>query len=222
LRVVLVLTVCNPGVVRTYTPNRDIDIDGCISSVLPLIHEAGNPYFDWLFGDPEVVQSVLASRMRSPESEISIRDTVVLVGDGGRDVIGVFIALAGAELWARRKADAVAYLKHVGRSGRARLLRHLQESRDLFASVRADEFYLSKLGVQADARGCGHGRALVERFVSMGAARGLTRFVLDVSDGNAPALALYESMGFQIARASGVRGGCMRYVSMRLDVGPTA
>jgi ribosomal protein S18 acetylase RimI-like enzyme len=203
--------------VRTYTPTSDFNIDRCIQSVLPLIHEAGNPYFDWLFGGPTVALSVLASRMRSPESEISIRDAIVAADSNG-DVIGAFIALTGAELGARRKADAVAYLKHVGRSGRARLLQRMQESRDLFASVRADEFYLSKLGVRTDARGCGHARALVERFVSMGAARGLSHFVLDVGDGNVPALSLYRSMGFRIARTSGVCGGSMRYVSMRLDI----
>jgi ribosomal protein S18 acetylase RimI-like enzyme len=217
----LVLIVCNPGFVRTYTPTPDTNIDRCISSVLPLIHEAGNPYFDWLFGGPTVALSVLASRMRSQESEISICDAVVALDSVG-DVIGAFIALTGAELGARRKTDAVAYLKHVGRSGRARLLQRVQESRDLFASVRPDEFYLSKIGVRADTRGCGHGRALVERFVSMGVERGLTRFVLDVNDENASALHLYRSMGFRIAGASSICGGCMRYVTMRLDIESTA
>jgi ribosomal protein S18 acetylase RimI-like enzyme len=202
--------------VHTYTPTEDIDIDTCISSVLPLIHEAGNPYFDWIFGGPDMALPIIESRMRSPQSEISIRDTVVLEGDDD-DVIGAFIAMAGAELVERRRVDAVAYLQHIGRAGRAPLLQRMQESRDLFGSVQDEEFYLSKAGVRSDARGRGHGRAIVERFLSIGVAHGLNRFVLDVSAGNVAALRLYRSMGFRVVGEASVQGGRITYLTMRLD-----
>ncbi len=201
---------------RTYRASRDLDIDKCISSVLPLIHEAGNPYFDWLFGGPSVALPIIASQMRSPASEISIQDAVV-VADPSGDVIGCIIALEGSELSSRRISDAVAYLKHVGNSGRAGLLRRMQESRELFASVRPHEFYLSKVGVRADARGRGYGRALVERFLSMGREQGLSRFALDVSGQNKAATELYTSMGFQIVRESFIQGSGITYITMRLD-----
>jgi ribosomal protein S18 acetylase RimI-like enzyme len=210
----LVLSVCNPGVVRTYPATEDINIDECISSVLPLIYQAGNPYFDWLFGGPSVALPIIESRMRSPESEISIRDTVVLEDNGG-NVVGGFVAMTGAELGGRRRADAVAYLQYVGRAGRASLLQRMQESRDLFASVQPEEFYLSKVGVRSDARGRGHGRTLVERFLLTGAADGLNHFVLDVNDGNVAALQLYRSMGFRVVREASVQGGHIKYLTMR-------
>lgn len=201
---------------RIHTPAADPEIDSWIASVLPWLHEAGNPYFDWLFGGPDVALPIVASRMRSPSSEVSIRDAMLFLDDDGR-AIGGFIALSGDELGRRRKADAVAYLHSVGKARRDSLLRRMQASRDMFATVRPDEFYLSKVGVRSDARGRGYGRALVEEFLSIGMSRGYRKFVLDVSGENTGARFLYESLGFQVSEQSRVSTGAITYVTMRWD-----
>jgi ribosomal protein S18 acetylase RimI-like enzyme len=201
---------------RIHIPAVDSEIDRWIPSVLPWVHEAGNPYFDWLFGGRDVALPVIASRMRSPSSEVAIRDSVLFLDDED-GAIGGFIALSGAELGRRRKADAIAYLNFVGKDGRESLLRRMQASRDMFATVRPDEFYLSKVGVRCDARGLGHGRALVKEFLSTGISRGHRSFVLDVSAENTEACRLYESMGFQLSEKRRVQAGAMTYVTMRSD-----
>jgi ribosomal protein S18 acetylase RimI-like enzyme len=199
---------------RMHTPAADYEIDKLMPSVLPWLHEAGNPYFDWLFGGADVALPIIASRMRSPSSEVSIRDAILFLDDGG-GAIGGFIAFSGAELGRRRKADAIAYLRSVGKARRDSLLHRMQASRDMFATVRPDEFYLSKVGVRPDARGLGYGRALVEKFLSIGVSRGHRNFVLDVSGENAEARFLYESMGFRVSEQSRVLTGAITYVTMR-------
>ncbi len=60
----------------------------------------------------------------------------------------------------------------------------------------AEDCLLEDLFVREDARGSGLGRALVEAVVALARERGCRRVELDANDGNAPAIALYESLGF--------------------------
>ncbi|HXV94447.1 MAG TPA: GNAT family N-acetyltransferase [Pseudonocardia sp.] len=190
--------------------------DGLVDDVLSWVHEAGNPYLSWLLGGPEAASAVLAARMRDPASEISVRDATLLRDDTG-ETIGGYIALPGAELARRRRADAVAYLQSAGRAGRAALTARMQDARDLFAPVEPDAFYLSKIGVRPGERGHGHGRVLLDHFLAAGAATGTRLFALDVSEGNAGAIHLYESRGFRTVARSRLPGTDIAYVSMRLD-----
>lgn len=61
----------------------------------------------------------------------------------------------------------------------------------------AEDCWLEDLYVLEEARGAGLGRALVEASLARAAERGCRRIDLDVDPGNAPALALYESLGFR-------------------------
>jgi ribosomal protein S18 acetylase RimI-like enzyme len=209
--------VCHPHSVRIQNFAAEANLGGRAEEILSWIHEAGNPYFDWLFGGANEARHVIMSRMLSETSEISLRNTTLLVNGSG-DVLGGFIALTGKDLAERRMADIVAHLRQVGMSGRADLMRRVQMSRDLFAAVEPDEFYLSKLGVRRTARGRGYGRVLVHEFLRVGAARGLRRFVLDVSEGNAAALQLYASTGFRVSTRSQVAEGGLAYLNMRRDL----
>ena len=61
----------------------------------------------------------------------------------------------------------------------------------------AEDCHLEDLFVRADARGSGLGRALVEAVIERARGRGCRRIELDTGEGNAPALALYRSLGFR-------------------------
>jgi ribosomal protein S18 acetylase RimI-like enzyme len=192
-----------------------------VPAVPPLIQQAGNPYFNWLFGDLSTALPIIESRMRADNSELSLLNTV-LARDSSDQIVGALVALTGNDLAKRRMADAAAYLQLIGRPERAPFMQRLQASRNLFASVQSDEFYLSKLGVQQKARRLGYGRILVERFLSMGTAQGLDSFVLDVSADNAAAIGLYSSLGFQVTAQACTEAGDLTYLTMRLKTSRTS
>jgi GNAT superfamily N-acetyltransferase len=180
--------------------------------VLALVHEAGNPYFDWLFGGRERAAGAIAAWMRRPASELSIdRIWVALVGG---ELAGMYIGLPGITLRECRQADAVALIAEAGQSreARAALVEHVAASKELFPPVQPDDFYLSKIGVVSEHRGKGLGRALTREFFAAGRDGGFNRFRLDVAADNEPAIRLYRSLGFGTASQREAAG--MRYLSM--------
>jgi ribosomal protein S18 acetylase RimI-like enzyme len=66
-----------------------------------------------------------------------------------------------------------------------------------------EDCWLEDLYVRDDARGAGVGRALAEAVIERAAARGCARVELDVNTENAPALALYRSLGFETGKTGG-------------------
>lgn len=180
--------------------------------VLPWVHEAGNPYFDWMFGGREAARQTLASWMRRPSSEVSLaRMTLLLSGD---EAVGGFIGLGGAELAQSRKADWLAMLKESSEPGRSELMARLGAVRGLFPRVEPEEFYLSKMGVMPELRGTGLGRRVAEEFLAAGRAAGFRRFRLDVWSENTPARRLYESLGFRVVSESASAEAGMCYLAM--------
>ncbi len=183
-------------------------------AVVELIHEDGNPYFDWFFGDPGLAVATLAAWIRRPSSKVAAsRVTLLLAGDA---LAGGMVALSDDELRRYRQADVVALLKNTGpdRSARAELLERIQASNGLFAPVGSEDFYLSKIGVLAQHRGLGLGRTLMTEFLAAGRAAGSSRFRLDVSGDNEPAVRLYRSLGFAV-ESENERSG-LHYLSMVL------
>jgi ribosomal protein S18 acetylase RimI-like enzyme len=73
---------------------------------------------------------------------------------------------------------------------------------------------LEDLFVHADARGSGSGRALVDAALGRARERGCTRMDLDANEANAPALALYRSVGFD--SWSKAAGGNDLFMRLRL------
>jgi ribosomal protein S18 acetylase RimI-like enzyme len=73
---------------------------------------------------------------------------------------------------------------------------------------------LEDLFVDADARGSGFGRALVDAALGRARERGCTRMDLDANEANAPALALYGSVGFD--SWSKAAGGNDLFMRLRL------
>jgi GNAT superfamily N-acetyltransferase len=67
-----------------------------------------------------------------------------------------------------------------------------------------DDCCLEDVFVEDSERGSGLGRALVEAALERARERGCARMVLDANEANAPALALYRSVGFESwSRAAG-------------------
>jgi ribosomal protein S18 acetylase RimI-like enzyme len=77
-----------------------------------------------------------------------------------------------------------------------------------------DDCCLEDLFVEADGRGSGIGRELVDAALGRARERGCTRIDLDANEANAPALALYRSVGFDSWSAAA--GGNDLFMRLRL------
>jgi ribosomal protein S18 acetylase RimI-like enzyme len=181
-------------------------------AVVPLVHDAGRPYFDWLFGGPEAARRRLAGWSARASSEVALERVTVLFEDG--EPAGLFVALPGAELAACRKADAVALLQETESSERRAVMERLAAVRSLFAPVAEGEWYLSKLAVLPARRGRGLGGRLADAYLAAGAEQGFTRYRLDVDAGNTAALGLYESRNFRIAHDRSSEAAGLRYLGL--------
>ena len=201
-----------PGAVVTSPLSEYRDVPAVLPGVVALVHEAGNPYLDWLFGGRERASGAIAAWMLRPDSELSIdRVRIALVGD---ELAGTYISLAGSELRTCRQADALALIAETGQSqaARAALVERLTASKELFPPVRPDDFYLSKIGVVGKHRRKGLGRALTHEFLAAGREAGCRQFRLDVAADNEPAVRLYRSLGFHTESKREAAG--LRYLAM--------
>ena len=187
------------------------DAQRFIPETLPWIHEAGNPYFDWIFGGSESARGHLADWMKRDSSEVSIR-RVILLREKGTGVAG-FVALSGVDLAGCRKADSLALAK-IEPAERQRLLTRMSAARGLFPPVDPGEFYLSKMGVLPVHRGRGLGRRLVETFLEVGENARFRRFRLDVARENRLAKELYASFGFEVTQECSSENGRLAYAAM--------
>lgn len=192
--------------------------DEAIQKVLPLVHEAGNPYFDFLFGNHDVAARVLARWMRRPSSELSIERAFCLTVRDQQ--VGGFLAMSGAELAVCRRLDTSALTMTGGREQREAIVKRLELTRHLFPPVEERDFYLSKIWVDPEHRGAGYGRALMESYVSTGRARGFTQFRLDVRADNEPAIHVYRFFGFKELRESSTGDAGLRYLAMVANISP--
>jgi ribosomal protein S18 acetylase RimI-like enzyme len=190
------------------------DRDRFLPELVPLVHEAGNPYFDWIFGGASRARKELSRWMQRPSSEVALARTTVL--PDGKAVAGAYIALAGDQLRRCRTADAVALIASMRDEERHELRARLHAARGLFAPVDPGDWYLSKLAVHASFRGRGLGRELVSAYREAGENAGFQAFRLDVSHDNAAAIALYLAKGFRIAHDGWSADGSVRYLGMRL------
>ena len=193
---------------------RDPEAETFVEAVLPWVHEAGCPYFDWFFGGSEATLETLDGWMRRPSSEVFVGRLTVL--EEGDRAIGGFIALSGADLEQCRSEDAMAAIKTAGRDGLPGLRTRLAVGKELFAPVGHDDFYLSKIGVLRGLRGRHHGTQLLERYLADGRMHGFRRFRLDVSADNEPALRFYRGFGFEIVNESASAASGLAYASLLL------
>lgn len=63
--------------------------------------------------------------------------------------------------------------------------------------VLADQVHITNVAIDMDYRSSGYGRALMEAFLEACHKRGARTATLEVREDNTPALALYESLGFE-------------------------
>lgn len=182
------------------------------AELVSLLLEAARPYACTLYGDEPTALSVFAAAAASSSCDVSFGRTRVLMD--GEALLGCYAAVPGDELPACRRAELIEALRQAGPGGAAALHARLAALGTLLPPVSPDEFYLSKVAVRFEARGCGLGRRLLGDFLEQGRRRGFRRFRLDVAQGNLAARRLYEQSGFRVVEERSSRSGALSYLSM--------
>jgi ribosomal protein S18 acetylase RimI-like enzyme len=194
------------------------ELPALAADVRALIHLAGSPFLDWFYGGASEARAAVTRQLEDPAAEMAASRTTVLL-DGERRLLGLYVAMGGAELASCRQSETLTLLRTVPARSRAGFLARMRDVRALFAPVSPRDFYLSKLAVMEGVRRSGHGRVLLEAYLAAGRDAGFARFRLDVSADNEAARALYRSAGFEVM--SDGQAGAVRYLAMGLRVAPT-
>jgi ribosomal protein S18 acetylase RimI-like enzyme len=179
------------------------------------ILDAGNPHLEWLYlGDRERALRAIASSLASERSELWAGHVTALF-DGGRP-IGGFVALRGAELPDRRRADLLTLIRSTPREDRAEVRDRIALGKDLYLPVEPEHRFLSKIGVLADHRGRGFGGALLDAFIRSSWDEGDRTIRLDVRGDDERAVGLYRSRGFEPIASARLDALDVEYVAMIL------
>lgn len=184
------------------------------------IHEAGNPFADWYFGDPAVAAEITVEWMHRPDSEVHIGRALLLMDDGQPLPVGCVLGLGGRALAAARVADFAAFCAELGSGPEADAVLDdvVPAGRALFAPVPDDAYYLSRVAIDPQRRGAGLGHALVGQVLDWARERGWRRVRLDVSADRAAAIRVYLAAGFRIvATGHSAAAGIAYHAMLRED-----
>ena len=183
----------------------DADLGVIRDTCIDHIQEAGNPYFEHVFGAPDLAREALSRWMLRETSEIFAGRIRFFSLEGHR--VGSMIILNGEELAAGRKADGFALATSGKPSLRRQIRERLASVQDLFPSVPDKAIYLSKIWLFPEQRGQGLGSPVVDAFKQHARELGATRLELDVAASNTGALTLYERANFAIVSQREAEGG---------------
>lgn len=185
-----------------------------VSDTARWVHDASNPYWDWLWGSSAEAPLQVVKWIERSTSEIAAERIVVVRDESS--ILGGYIAMAGADLQRCRRADFLTLANYARSSKDADILSRIRQAGLVFGPVSDDSYYLSRIGVQNSARGKGLGRMLMESYLETGRASGFINFILDVSSDNRQAIELYRRMGFVITGTAEPTDCCLRYSTMEL------
>ena len=190
------------------------DREAAVAAVLPLVHDAGNPYFDWFFGSTERASAALAALIPLDSPEVAAHRVKLAVAAG--EIVGMYLALPGVQLTRCRKADTITLLKELGHDAARRavladgadgwvqsvagvsLLRRRQYEAGTKAWERALQLAPNEYGVVWDV-GCDMAHALGTQRAAEGLVRSLA--VNDQERAEAPE---HEDDGEEAAHAPSI------------------
>jgi ribosomal protein S18 acetylase RimI-like enzyme len=182
------------------------------------VHATSPQYFDFIFGDADCARWNLEHWICRDNSEFSGKFCYLLTVDGAS--AGCLIALPGAEVASRRRADTLALIKNCSSTNRPKLMARLASIQTTLASVMADELYIRCLSVDPAYRGRGLGEIFLQDVINQSMGIGIGKFRLDVEAGNAAALGLYSKLGFAVAHSGRLSPLDMVVYSMTLILKP--
>lgn len=172
-----------------FRPARPEDVELAV----PLIYSSGPAAFDYVF--PRA-QAFLRDVFVRQHGQFSYRQHWVGEQDGRVVVTGTLVS--ADDNLRHMLAATWQILRFYGLAQALGVIRRGLQMEQLIPPPKKGLNYLAHLGVQPGLTGQGIGTQLIDYFLKLGCARGLSRAALDVSAENPLAQALYERLGFSV------------------------
>lgn len=178
-------------------PARREDADAAI----PLLYSSGPAVIDYILGTRGLddLLPLLRNIFRDGAGELGYRNHIVAEGEDQR-VVGLATGYGAPDLWRFTLAGTRQMLQYAGPFRGAGIVRRAMQVEKLIRPPKAKELYIAHLGVAPEYQSHGIGARLVEHLLQEGHALGRTVAALDVALPNTRAIALYQRLGFTIAR----------------------
>lgn len=169
-------------------------------TAVPLIYSSGPPAFDFVLvqGQQKSAQEFLQGAFRQGGGQFGFANHTVVTHN--RRVVGVGACYNSRKCFAFMTAAVRQFVPFYGLFGSFSVIRRGLQIQQLYPPPHRTKNYIGHLGVSEEVQGHGIGRRLVEHFLDISRNNGATHAVLDVSQENPRAQALYERIGFQIVR----------------------
>jgi len=164
------------------------------SALVDWVFASGPAFFCALFGSEGDARRGLTHWIQRDDSEFSYSKATMALFDG--TPAGILIAVPGAEVPRRRRADLLTLIRETPASGRNTLQQKLANLVGLTGGIAPTSYYVRTLSVDAQQRGRGVAQQLMRSALVDAAAAGLENVQLDVAVDNQPALTLYGRLGF--------------------------
>lgn len=177
-------------------------------AVAALIHQAGPDIYDYLFSGPDHARDFIAAECRSGRGFCGYR--ALLVATEGSDLVGVLCRFDAGEYGALQRGTLLDILTYCGVGRCWAVLARARHLAPVLSRPGPYELCLRNGAVAPEKRGKGIGSALFSYAFSEAKARGLRRIMLDVTENNPRARALYERMGFKPGQTSRCRNSRAR------------
>lgn len=171
-------------------------------SISELIYQSVHELMDFIFASDLEAEKALRKLLRRPDGQFGYRYTTVMRAAG--EVVGVVLGYDRRQFEQSELPGAINML----RAAPLRRLPHLVTTvnralSDYVPPPSEDAFYINNIAVDANARGQGYGRRLLDHLVEDCRRRGLRAIELDVTHINEAAIRFYERYGFVVVSESG-------------------
>ena len=175
-------------------PSKKEEVDQAV----PLIYSSGPPTFEYVFKNTKVeAQDFLRYAFVREGGEFSYQNHYSLYDK--EQMVGVGSVFNTKQASSFTVADALNIFRFYKFSSFGAIKSGLQVEQ-LILLPKKEEIVIGHLGVEPELRGKGYGTKLIDLLKERADKNANSRWVLDVSEENPRAMALYERLGFKTTK----------------------
>ena len=172
------------------------DIGSHADKLITLAAAASSTYDSFVYDDPAQAKATQELLFQSGASEFSPPFASLVFDDG--ELTAMAAAMMANQVASSRMRAAMALSRAPWFTRTSNVRRRSQLAGRTFFLLEASDFYISRIAVEATARGKGYASSLLNQIESEAREAAATRLTLDVSPDKEAAIRLYTRLGFEL------------------------